>query len=124
MKRRILILSSLLVLVFSLFVGVVTTGSAIDPSGNTQNNLLAADGRKEALDISGDVKLSVGEVLDFSNKFKLNCKGEKREKLTYTVEDEEVIYLNSAKYTVIISSTILRFYSHGTMPWDTYKTRC
>lgn len=100
MKKILVFLGSLL-LVFSLFVGVSASINPNDASGASGNLNADSSTKKDALSISGDITLDVGEELDFSDKFKLYVNQEAKDKLTYEVEDDNVIYLNTAKQKLI-----------------------
>ena len=73
MKRKLIFLSSLFLLTSSLLFAVFTTARFTD-SGNSGNINVSDSSKQEALIISGDIVLDVGEDLDFSDKFNLYVK--------------------------------------------------
>ncbi len=96
MKKKIVILSSLFLLIVSLlFVGFTTVENP--NSGNSNPIKLSTSTKKDALSISGDILMDVGEEIDFSDKYKLYVTAADKDALTYEVEDEEIIYLTKNK---------------------------
>lgn len=100
MKKKLFILISLFTLVFSLIIGSAATVILSHPGSHAYTKLNSTN-KSEALSISGDIILDVGEEYDFSDKFKLYVKDSEKEELTYQIEDDSVIYLNTLKHKFI-----------------------
>ena len=102
MKKRIIFFVSILMVVFSLFVGISATVSNAEPGTPIYTKLNSA-GKKDLLSITNgtELVLEVGEEFDFSSKFKLYVQESEKDTLEYTVTNEDVIYLNTAKNKLI-----------------------
>lgn len=57
--------------------------------------------RDDALSLSGDITIDVGEELIFENKFMPYVTTDERESMEYEIEDDEVIFLTNSKYKII-----------------------
>lgn len=99
MKKKILCFSSLLLLICTMvtLIGVSSQAGYTGSGGGI--NVNEKGNRLDAITISGEVTIDVGEEKEFS--FMPYVLPEEIEQMNYEVEDENVIYLTSNKYKFI-----------------------
>ena len=101
MKKKLTIISSLFLLSISLILGIGI--GAIQKEEHHTSSLANSSevSKRTALNIESELKVEVGEVIEFGDKFKLYVTEEDKNQLTYTIENEEIIYLTRNKYKLI-----------------------
>lgn len=102
MKKKVIKLSALFLLVISFFLSTaVLLNRQFTGDGSTPSFSLSAEDKYEALTVSGDITIDVGEEFSFADKFMPYVTEEEKLELKIEVEDEEVLYLTNYKYKFI-----------------------
>ena len=97
MKKKIVVIAIILMMILSfVVVGQSENNNNFSSISKVNNSSL-----KDALSVSGDISLAVGQEYDFSDKFKLYVTEAEKNNLQIEVEDSNVLYLNASKYKFI-----------------------
>ncbi|MDE6656204.1 MAG: discoidin domain-containing protein [Anaeroplasmataceae bacterium] len=105
MKKKVKLFGALFLLSLLVILGtVLSLNLKVDMKDSAPSFSMSTDeneDRFDALMVSGEITIDVGEEFDFSKKFMPYVTEDEKRSITIEVEDEEILYLTNYKYKVI-----------------------